>query len=75
MELKVVCNVPTAPNQLTGRVAASAYQGSFVEYEIQFSGRTVKTYTINPKGKALFQPGEEVTVTFAAGDVVIVRND
>jgi DNA-binding PadR family transcriptional regulator len=46
-----------------------------VEYEIQFSGRTVKTYTINPKGKALFQPGEEVTVTFAAGDVVIVRND
>lgn len=74
MTLKVACNTPTAPNQLTGRVAASAYQGSFVEYEIQFTGRTVKTYTINPKGKVLFQRGEEVIVTFAPDDVVIVRN-
>jgi ABC-type Fe3+/spermidine/putrescine transport system ATPase subunit len=75
MELEVACSAPTAPNQLSGRVAASAYRGSLVEYEIQLTGRTVKTYTINPKGKALFQPAEKVIVTFAAADVVMVRND
>lgn len=61
-------------NQLTGQVAASAYQGTFIEYEIQLVARALKTYTVNPKGKALFRPGQEVTVTFAADDVVIVRN-
>jgi ABC-type Fe3+/spermidine/putrescine transport system ATPase subunit len=75
MELKTACSTPTGPNQLTGHVAASAYQGSFVEYEIQFSGRSLKTYAVNPKGKTLFQRGDEVNVTFAADDVVIVRND
>ena len=75
MELKAACSTPTGPNQLTGHVAASAYQGSFVEYEIQFAGRSLKTYAVNPKGKVLFQRGDEVAVTFAADDVVIVRND
>ncbi len=75
MELKAACSTPTGPNQLTGHVAASAYQGSFVEYEIQLAERTLKTYAVNPKGKALFQRGDEVAVTFAADDVVIVRND
>jgi iron(III) transport system ATP-binding protein len=75
MELKAACSTPTGLNQLTGRVAASAYQGSFVEYEIQMAGRAVKTYAVNPKGKTLFQRGEEVNVTFAADDVFIVRND
>lgn len=75
MELKAADNTSTGANQLTGRVAASAYQGTFVEYEIEFTGRTVKTYTINPKGKTLFQRGEKVIVTFSADDVVMVRND
>jgi spermidine/putrescine ABC transporter ATP-binding subunit len=61
-------------NQLTGRVAASAYQGTFIEYEIQLVARALKTHTVNPKGKAVFRPGQEVTVTFAADDVVMVRN-
>jgi spermidine/putrescine ABC transporter ATP-binding subunit len=61
-------------NQLTGQVAASAYQGTFIEYEVRLVARTLKTYAVNPKGKTLFQPGQEVTVTFAANDVVIVRN-
>jgi spermidine/putrescine ABC transporter ATP-binding subunit len=61
-------------NQLVGQIAASAYQGTFIEYEIQLAARTLKSYTVNPKGKTLFRTGEEVTVTFAADDVVIVRN-
>ena len=75
MELKAACRVPTGPNQFMGNVAALAYQGSYVEYEILLAGRSLKTYSINPKGKALFQRGDEVNVTFAADDVVIVRND
>jgi ABC-type Fe3+/spermidine/putrescine transport system ATPase subunit len=61
-------------NQLTGQVAASAYQGTLIEYEVRLMARTLKTYTVNPKGKTLFRAGQEVTVTFAADDVVIVRN-
>ena len=75
MELKAACSVPTGPNQFIGNVAASAYQGSFVEYEIVLTRRSLKTYAVNPKGKALFQRGDEVNVTFAADDVVIVRYD
>jgi ABC-type Fe3+/spermidine/putrescine transport system ATPase subunit len=62
-------------NHLTGHVTASAYQGSFVEYEIQLAERTLKTCAVNPKGKALFESGQEVGVTFNVDDVVIVRND
>jgi iron(III) transport system ATP-binding protein len=75
MELRAADNASTGANQLTGHVAASAYQGAFVEYEIQFAGRSLKTYAVNPKGRALFQRGQEVVVTFAADDVVIVRSD
>ena len=75
MEIDAVGGITKDANQFTGRVAASAYQGSFVEYEIQMAGRAVKTYAVNPKGKGLFQRGDEVAVTFAADDVVIVRND
>ena len=63
MELKAACSTPTGLNHLTGHVTASAYQGSFVEYEIQLAERTIKTYAVNPKGNALFQPGQEVAVT------------
>jgi len=73
MELSATGNSSGA-NQLTGQVTASAYQGTFIEYEIQLAARALKTYTVNPKGKALFRPGQEVIVTFAADDVVIVRN-
>jgi len=30
---------------------------------------------VNPKGKAIFEHGQEVSVTFDVDDVVIVRND
>jgi ABC-type Fe3+/spermidine/putrescine transport system ATPase subunit len=63
---------PPKENRITGRVAASAYQGSLVEYEIESAGRIIRVNETNPKGKPLFQRGDETTVTFAAEDVGIV---
>ena len=75
MELRATTDSSQGANQLMGHVTASAYQGAFVEYEIQLAERTLKTYAVNPKGNALFQPGQEVVVIFTTDDVVIVRND
>jgi spermidine/putrescine ABC transporter ATP-binding subunit len=75
IDLRANSDTTQGANHLTGHVTASAYQGSFVEYEIQLAERTLKTYAVNPKGKTLFQPGQEVGVTFNVDDVVIVRND
>jgi iron(III) transport system ATP-binding protein len=63
---------PPNVNRITGRVAASAYQGSLVEYEIESAGRIIRVNETNPKGKPLFQRGDEATVTFAAEDVGIL---
>jgi spermidine/putrescine ABC transporter ATP-binding subunit len=57
---------------MIGRIAASAYQGAFVEYEIGVGGHTLKARVANPKGKQLYQRGAEVKLTFAAEDLVIV---
>jgi spermidine/putrescine ABC transporter ATP-binding subunit len=59
-------------NRITGRVAALAYQGSLVEYEIESAGRIIRVNVINPKGKRLFQRGDETALTFAAEDVGII---
>jgi len=59
-------------NRIEGQIAASAYQGSLVEYEILALGRTLKARVTNPKGKPLFQRGEQVTLLFAPEDVVLV---
>jgi iron(III) transport system ATP-binding protein len=72
MQLEVPRSTLSGTNQFTGHVAASAYQGSFVEYEIQLPNRVLRTYEINPKTKILFQLGQEVMLTFAPNDVVIV---
>jgi spermidine/putrescine ABC transporter ATP-binding subunit len=63
---------PPKVNRITGRVAASAYQGSLVEYEIESAGRIIRVNETNPKGKPLFQRGDETTVTFSPEDVGIV---
>jgi len=75
MELRTGADVPIGANQLFGHVAASAYLGSFVEYEVQLAGRTLKTSAVNPKGQAPLKPGQAVVVAFAPNDVVVVRND
>ncbi|HEX2229787.1 MAG TPA: ABC transporter ATP-binding protein [Candidatus Binatia bacterium] len=59
-------------NRITGRVLASAYQGSLVEYEIESAGRIIRVNVINPKGKPLLQRGDDATITFAAADVGII---
>ena len=74
IQLQVAGGAPSATNQFTGHVAASAYQGSFVEYEIQLPNRVLRTYETNPRTKNLFQRGQEVILAFAPDDVVIVRN-
>ncbi len=59
-------------NRIPGKVVASAYQGSFVEYEIEACGKPVKANVINPKGKPLFERGDEVALVFAPEDVGVV---
>jgi iron(III) transport system ATP-binding protein len=61
-----------AGNAVRGRLVASAYQGSHIEYEISALGKALKAYAANPKGKPPLQAGNEVTLTFAPEDVVIV---
>ena len=58
-----------AANRLNGKVAASAYQGSSVEYEVDIHGRSVRAHVANPKGKALFTRGDEVAVIFDPKEV------
>jgi len=59
-------------NWISGKIAASAYQGSFVEYEITVASKAFKARVANPKGKILYQRGDEVRLNFAAADLVVV---
>ena len=62
-------------NRLPGKVLASAYQGSLVEYEIECAGRSIKANAMNPKGKPLFHRGDEVAILFAPEDVLIIKTE
>jgi iron(III) transport system ATP-binding protein len=57
------------PNRLHGKVAASAYQGSSVEYEVNIQGKSIRARSTNPKGKVLFNRGDDVAVIFDPNDV------
>jgi iron(III) transport system ATP-binding protein len=72
IEISAAGAAPRARNAIQGRLAASAYQGSYVEYEITALGKAWKARAHNPKGKALFKTGAEVALTFAPDDVLIV---
>jgi spermidine/putrescine ABC transporter ATP-binding subunit len=56
-------------NRISGVVAASVYQGTTVEYEIEAGGRKITADLANPKRKRPFPPGSKVAVVFAAEDV------
>ena len=56
-------------NRLNGRVTASAYQGSSVEYEVDIQGKSIRAHVVNPKGKNIFNRGDEVAVVFYPRDV------
>lgn len=55
-----------------GRIVASAYQGAFVEYEIAALGKSLKARIANPKGKPLYERGDEIAFTFAASNVTLI---
>lgn len=75
MHLKRSAEESSKMNQLSGKVSALAYQGSSVEYEIEVRGRALKAHIVNPKGKPLFQRGEEVQVVFAPENVGLVHGE
>jgi ABC-type Fe3+/spermidine/putrescine transport system ATPase subunit len=54
-------------NRLNGKVAASAYQGSSVEYEVDIKGRSIRAHVAHPGN--LFQRGDAVAVLFDPKDV------
>ena len=64
----------TSVNNLHGVVAAAAYQGAFVEYEIAAANRIVKARVAHSKGKTLFQQGNEVVLNFAPDAVICLAN-
>ena len=72
IEVTMGADEPARENRISGRVAASAYQGALVEYEIEAAARIIRVNETNPKGKPLFQRGDQAVVSFAAEDVGIV---
>ena len=72
IELRPLDSACSGMNNMRGQVAASAYQGPSVEYEIHVLTRAIKIHALNPKGKRLFQRGDEVQIAFAPEDVGVV---
>ena len=59
-------------NRLEGKVAASAFQGAAIQYEVEVGATLLRASVTNPKGRRLFQRGDPVVVVFAPEDVGIV---
>jgi iron(III) transport system ATP-binding protein len=72
VEIHEIGASPHNPNHIDGRIVASVYRGSFVEYEILAGTRTIKANVVNPKGKTVFQHGARVSVGFAPEDIILV---
>jgi iron(III) transport system ATP-binding protein len=75
IEIHQMGTIPGRLNQIEGEIAASAYRGSLVEYEILTGGKAIKANVVNPKGKPVFQRGDRVSVQFAPEDVILVRGN
>jgi spermidine/putrescine ABC transporter ATP-binding subunit len=73
MTLMPVGEASQDSNRLTGRVAASAYQGSSVEYEVDVKGKSIRAHVANPRN--LFNRGDEVIVAFDPRDVGCVLDE
>jgi hypothetical protein len=72
IEIADAGNGSGATNEISGTVVASAYQGAFVEYEIAALGKTFNARVANPKAKTLYRRGDEIKLTFATEDLVLV---
>ncbi len=59
-------------SRIEGKILAAAYQGASIEYEIAALGRALKARMTNPKGKIQFHRNDEVVLSFAMEDVIIV---
>jgi len=58
--------------RIEGKIAASAYQGAFVEYEIAALGKLLKARVASSKEKPLLERGDEIAFSFAAADVTLI---
>jgi spermidine/putrescine ABC transporter ATP-binding subunit len=65
--LMPVGDAPPELNRLTGKVAASAYQGSSVEYELNIGAKSIRAHAAHPS--RLFNRGDEVALVFDPKDV------
>jgi spermidine/putrescine ABC transporter ATP-binding subunit len=72
IEIRDASDQASGGNWISGKIAASAYQGAFVEYEITVAGKAFKARVANPKGKTLYQRGDQVRLNFAAEELVVV---
>jgi ABC-type Fe3+/spermidine/putrescine transport system ATPase subunit len=64
--------VPSEHPAISGQLIASTYQGAFIEYEIAALGRSFKARAAHSKGKRLFERGEQVAISFATEDMVVI---
>jgi len=65
-------NQACSSSGIKGKILASAYQGSFVEYQIAALGKTFKARVANPRGKPVYRTGDQVELGFAAGAVTVI---
>ena len=72
VEIHEIGASPHNTNHIDGRIVASVYRGSFVEYEILAGTRTIKANVVNPKGKTVFQHGARGSGGFAPEDIILV---
>ncbi len=63
-------NVAPELNRLPGKIAAAAYQGSSVAYEIDVQGKSIRAQVVHPK--VLFERGERVAAVFDPKDVGVL---
>ncbi|MBM4338485.1 MAG: ABC transporter ATP-binding protein [Deltaproteobacteria bacterium] len=63
--------VSSEGNRIDGKVKTSAYLGSLVQYEVEVADeKKIKVNVVNPRKKALFHEGAEVSLIFSSEDVV-----
>jgi iron(III) transport system ATP-binding protein len=71
--LMPVGDAPSELNRLTSKVAASAYQGSSVEYELNIGAKSIRAHVVHPKH--IFNRGDEVALVFDPKDVGWVEDE
>jgi spermidine/putrescine ABC transporter ATP-binding subunit len=67
ISLTAIGVAPPNANRLRGRVAASAYQGASVAYEVDVQGKSLRAHVPHPS--RIFHRGDEVVVAFDPKDV------